>query len=76
MNGYLTFLHPVNFKEKSTHMLSSEDFFDFQGFLSWQTEKPNGDKNTDFISQLISTQAFNQFVEVRDPISGEVITNS
>ena len=44
---------------------SSEDFFDFQGYLEWQDERQmtkTGENNL-FIREFIKTQAFHEFIE-------------
>ena len=54
-------------------MLSQDDFFDFEGYLKWQTDRFSQDN--EFIRQLLTTQAFNQFVESRD-IDGKIKVES
>lgn len=43
---------------------SSDDFFDFQGYLDWQEElaAENGTSNA-FIRELVATQTFQRFIE-------------
>ena len=45
--------------------LSSSDCFDFTGYLAWQKERSeaNRDNNFDFIKHFVTTQAFCSFIE-------------
>ena len=44
---------------------SSEDFFDFQGYIEWQDDKQmerTGENNL-FMREFVKTQAFHEFIE-------------
>ena len=51
---------------------SSDDIFDFQGYLEWQEEeaKERGSTN-DFIQELAKTQCFHEFIEQRQKDQAE-----
>jgi len=56
LGDYTPFIRIID-PNRNKNMLSSSDFFDFDGFLEWHRQRSlqNNDTNFEFIEQLVST---------------------
>ena len=67
MNNYIQFYKDFeqDNNEVDAAYLTSDDFFDFNGYLLWQEQRSerNTDNNIEFIRQLVQTQGFHKFIE-------------